>query len=193
MVTPGSGVPLSSATECNTEQVVLDGEVSGQMPVVSGVPQGSVLGPLLFLIFINDLPSSVISKTRLIAEDCILYRHITNQNDCFILQNDLGHLAHWEDTWNMQFLSITRSHSPFKHDYTLNGHTCTQGFQGCFGGRISAPFPMEKWPVFSQKVDEISQSEAPQTFSKFSSLIHEYLGHSKITIQAYSNAQKDTM
>ena len=112
------------------QQVVLDGEVSGQMPVVSGVPQGSVLGPLLFLIFINDLPSSVISKTRLFADDCILYRHITNQNDCFILQNDLDHLAHWEDTWGMQFhpqkcnsLSITRSHTPFKHDYTLKGHT----------------------------------------------------------------------
>ena len=50
-------------------------------------------------------------------------------------------------------------------------------FQSCFGGRISAPFPMEKVPIFSQKVDEISQS-----FSNFSSLINEYFGHSKITI-----------
>ena len=41
-------------------------------------------------------------------------------------------------------------------------------FQGCLGGRILAPFPMEKGPVFSQKVDEISQSEASQTFSNFS-------------------------
>ena len=55
-------------------------------------------------------------------------------------------------------------------------------FQGCFGGRISAPFPMEKGPVFSQRVDEISQPEEPQTFSKFSSLIHKYLGHSKMII-----------
>ena len=96
------------------------------MSVVGGVSQGSVLGPLLFLIFINDLPSSVISKTRLFADDCILYRHITNQNDCFILQLRHDNLAHWEDTWGMQFhpqkcnsLSITRSHTPFKHAYTI--------------------------------------------------------------------------
>ena len=57
-------------------------------------------------------------------------------------------------------------------------------FQGCVCGRISAPVPMEKWPVFSQKVDEISQSEAPQTFSNFSSLIYEYLWHSKTTISS---------
>ena len=55
-------------------------------------------------------------------------------------------------------------------------------FQGFFWVRISAPFPMEKGPVFSQKVDEISQSEVHKNFSNFSSLIEEYLGHSKLTI-----------
>ena len=53
-------------------------------------------------------------------------------------------------------------------------------FQGCFGDRNLAQVPIEKWLVFFQKVDKISQSEAPQTFSNFSS--HEYLGHSKMAI-----------
>ena len=61
---------------------------------------------------------------------------------------------------------------------------CAGIFQGCFWGRISAPVPMDKWPVFSQKVDKISQSEAPQTFSNFSALIHEYLRHSTMTISS---------
>ena len=55
-------------------------------------------------------------------------------------------------------------------------------FSRLFWGRISAPFPMEKRHVFSQKVDKISQSEAPTIFSNLSSLIHKYLGHSKMGI-----------
>ena len=57
-------------------------------------------------------------------------------------------------------------------------------FKAVFGAENSAPFPMEKGPVFSQKVDEISQFEAPQTFSHFPSFIYEYLGHSKMTISS---------
>lgn len=112
------------------QQVALDGEVSSQLPVVSGVPQGSVLGPLLFLIFINDLPASVTSKTRLFADDCILYRPILKQEDTVTLQNDLNNLAEWEKMWGMQFhpekcnsLTVTRSQSTYKTSYILKGHT----------------------------------------------------------------------
>ena len=120
---------ISSFLSNRMQQVTLDGEVSSPLPVVSGVPQGSVLGPLLFLIFINDLPSVANSKTRLFADDCILYRSIRNRQDCITLQNDLNNLAEWEKSWGMQFhpekcnsLSVTRSHSPIKHDYILKGH-----------------------------------------------------------------------
>ena len=58
------------------QRVVVDGESSERSPVASGVPQGTVLGPLLFLIYINDLPAKLSSSVRLFADDCILYREI---------------------------------------------------------------------------------------------------------------------
>ena len=54
----------------------VDGRASGPAPVLFGVPQGSVLGPVLFLIFIDGLPDSVGSSVRLFADDCVLYRNI---------------------------------------------------------------------------------------------------------------------
>ena len=59
-----------------SQQVIVDGATSDRAPVVSGVPQGTVLGPLLFLIFINDLPECVTSRTRLFANDAIVYRDL---------------------------------------------------------------------------------------------------------------------
>ena len=84
--------------------VVLNGESSAQAPVSSGVPQGTVLGPLLFLAFINHLPEKVThSSTRLFADDCILYRKITTPEDATLLQQDLNSLQDWEKTWMMEF------------------------------------------------------------------------------------------
>ena len=74
-----------------------------QVPVTSGVPQGTVLGPLLFLVFINDLPDNVSSNVRLFADDCLLYRRINTPEDTNILQQDLRHLEEWEAKWQMSF------------------------------------------------------------------------------------------
>ena len=62
----------SSLLSERSQKVVLDGQASDQVPVLSGVPQGSVLGPVLFLIFINDLPENIRSSVRLFADDCVL-------------------------------------------------------------------------------------------------------------------------
>ena len=70
-------------------RVVLEGESFDEVLVESGVPQGTILGPILFLCHINDLPLCVKSQVRLFADDCLLYRTIENFEDQLILQNDL--------------------------------------------------------------------------------------------------------
>ena len=70
-------------------------------------PRGSVLEPILFLIFINDLPDNIKSSVRLFADDCVLYRNIHSLQDCLILQEDLDSLALWEADWHMKLPNVT--------------------------------------------------------------------------------------
>ena len=86
-----------------TQQVVLEGKKSNTSPVTSGVPQGTVLGPLLFLIFINDLPDCVSSSIRLYADDALLYRPINSHDDIESLHRDLANVQEWERKWLMSF------------------------------------------------------------------------------------------
>ena len=80
---------IQSFHEGRTQRVVVDGETSGPASVKSGVPQGSVLGPLLFLIFINDLAEHTTSTVRLFADDCVMYKSVKSVRDCQELQQDL--------------------------------------------------------------------------------------------------------
>ena len=105
--------------------MVVEGSSSDSVPVVSGVPQGSVLGPMLFLLFTDKIASN----TRLFADDCIVYRQIKDASDCEALQDDLNMLTAWETKWGMAFLpqkcsvlSVTRSRNPIKFNYRLKGH-----------------------------------------------------------------------
>ena len=85
------------------QRVVIDGQHSDFVSVDSGVPQGTVLGPLLFLCFINDLPEVTQSPVRLFADDAVIYRKINSPNDNAILQQDLDMLTEWESKWQMAF------------------------------------------------------------------------------------------
>ena len=117
---------LSSFLTKRQMKVVVEGELSSSSAVSSGVPQGTVLGPLLFLCHINDLPDVVKSQVRLFADDCVLYRPIKSQRDHIKLQDDLSRLHEWACTWGMRFntskcqvMSICPKSS---HFYNINGH-----------------------------------------------------------------------
>ena len=86
-----------------SQQVILDGCSSESLPVTSGVPQGTVLGPLLFLCYVNDIPDCVSSNICLYANDILLYRTINTIDDCIQLQDDLYALQQWEKRWQMHF------------------------------------------------------------------------------------------
>ena len=77
-----------------TQRVVVDGESSTTAAVTSWVPKGTVLGPLLFLVYINDLPSRVKATARLFADDCLLYRTVNSSDDAASLQQDLDNLQY---------------------------------------------------------------------------------------------------
>ena len=101
--------------------VVVEGCRSPLGRVQSGVPQGTVVWPLLFLLHINDLPSVVNSTVRLFADDCLIYYPIRSKRD-------LDSLERWSYIWGMKFnpskctiMSIARSRSPFTHLYSLCG------------------------------------------------------------------------
>ena len=115
-----------------TQTTVVNSVHSSYVEVTSGVPQGSVIGPMLFLLYINDRNNAITSQIILFADDCVLYRNIHNQNDQVILQNDLDTISLWLVDcgcgWLMELninkcsvLSITLKCSYIFHDYDTLG------------------------------------------------------------------------
>ena len=86
-----------------TQVVKVNGEESFSAPVLSGIPQGSVLGPLLFVIYINDLPEAVKSSVFLFADDTKLFRKIASEDDSKKLQEDINALDEWTKKWLLKF------------------------------------------------------------------------------------------
>ena len=106
-----------------TQRVAVNGKFSKWIEVWTGIPQGSVLGPLLFVIFINDLPDAVRSTVFLYADDTKIYREITNKDDSDTLQQDLNTLQKWSDTWLLKFppkKCKTMSISSRNQDHNMN-------------------------------------------------------------------------
>ena len=115
---------LNNRKQC----VVVNGTQSSYLPVLSGVPQGSVIGPSLFLIYINDLPEYVDSTVHLFADDTVMYLTVHNEDHCAQLQRDINQLEIWENHWSMNFnpdkcelLRITRKRTVIEQQYTLHG------------------------------------------------------------------------
>ena len=112
----------------NRCQVVsVNGTHSNPRPVPSSVPQGSLLGPVLFLLYINDITDHIQSTMRLFADGSIVYREITNTCHHALLQQDLTSLCEWAETWQLNFnitkcyhLGITNKVVPFSHNYLTN-------------------------------------------------------------------------
>ena len=111
--------------------------------MLSGVPQGTVLGPLMFLLYINDITKDINSPLRLFADDCLLYRVINSAEDANMLQEDLNRLSEWANTWKLRFnvskctvIRCTRSLTPFNHVYTFNNHILNLSDQHTYLGVI---------------------------------------------------------
>lgn len=109
------------------QSVKLKDYVSKPTRVTSGVPQGSVLGPLLFLVYINDIASNISSSIRLFADDCVIYKKITCMADVAELQSDLSRLKEWCSNWQMEInvektkhLKFTNISSACSNSYKIN-------------------------------------------------------------------------
>ena len=85
------------------QRVALNGHFSQWSDVTSGIPQGSVLGPLLFVIYINDLPEAVVNTVRIFADDTKLYGPVTTDDERELMQKDLNNLSEWSNMWLLKF------------------------------------------------------------------------------------------
>ena len=111
------------------QRVTTLGATSSQKPVCSGVPQGSILGPILFLLYVNDLPDALTNSTvACFADDTKIFRRIDSINDAILLQDDLNNLESWSKTSGLMFneekcksISITRRRQSINHPYCIKG------------------------------------------------------------------------
>ena len=142
------------------QKVVINGKFSKWSDVLSGIPQGSILGPLMFIIYINDLPGVVGSVCKLFADDCKLYRNIESEAYMMELQEDIERLCKWSRDWLLGFnikkckvISFGNIH--FEIEYSLtdsekNSHTLSLEDSECDLGILS-----KKNLKFDEQIDKV--------------------------------------
>ena len=86
-----------------SQKVVVNGQVSSTCYVTSDVQQGSVLGPTLFLLYINDLPDTVTCNTSLYADDTLLYQEVNTKQDQLDFQANVDRVYEWSQKWEIPF------------------------------------------------------------------------------------------
>lgn len=126
---------ISAYLSNRTQSVSIDGHHSRSLPVTSGVPQGSVLGPLLFLIFINDIVNVITEpvQIRLFADDCILYHEVVCREDQELLNTNLHNVHSWCKQWDMKlnetktvYMHITKKIHKRQFSYSLPSNPLVQ-------------------------------------------------------------------
>ena len=85
-----------------SQRVVVNGADSSWSQVTRGIPQGSVLGPLLFLLFINDMPDDIMSSFKIFADDTKAYKDVQTEEDMLILQKKMDSLCDWSLKWQLK-------------------------------------------------------------------------------------------
>ena len=89
-------------------RTIVKGKKSEWRKVTSGVPQGSVLGPIMFLIYVNDMTVGISSYMNMFADDAKIMRRVKNIEDCNKLREDIDKIYEWSKNWQMEFnTSIT--------------------------------------------------------------------------------------
>ena len=115
------------------QRVVIRGTYSNWAPVISGVPQGTILGPTLFLLYINDITNDTTSTIKLFADDTKIYRELNNvDGDTSAVQSDLDSLSNWTTDWQVQFnpqkcevMRITHKRDKSKQPYYISNTELT--------------------------------------------------------------------
>ena len=120
---------IASFLQNRTQTVLVNGKNIHRNPSPIRRPQDTVLGPLLFLAYINDMPDCVTSQIKLFADDSLLYARVSGEEDAVRLQEDLNRLTEWEETSLMHFhpaksetLRITNKGKPINYDYYIHNH-----------------------------------------------------------------------